>query len=143
MSIYKCKKCGKKYEAKGFTDGFCPECLADYQDKYHQVREYLWAHPGATASTIASACGCSVHQVMNWVKEDRFMLSEDSKVSIYCEICGSKITSGRYCSKCQAIAERQAKEQAKSDRVKKHSQNMHGTSMQKPAGDDGHMRFLH
>ncbi|MBQ9359911.1 MAG: hypothetical protein IJT96_02610 [Lachnospiraceae bacterium] len=143
MSVYTCKKCGKKFETKGFTDGFCEECAADYQDKYHQVREYLWKHPGSNASAVAKACDCSVRQVMQWVKEDRFMLSDDSRVSLYCEICGTKIFSGRYCAACQTKAERKAKDDALSARIRQHTENMHGTTVERPSADDGRMRFLH
>ena len=143
MGIYTCRKCGKKFESKRLTDGICEECAAAKRDKYHQVREYLWHHPGSTASEIAKACECNVGQVMKWVKEDRFMLSDDSRVSLYCEICGTKILSGRYCDSCRADAERQAKLDAKTARIMQHTQNMHGTATDNGSHDDGHMRFLH
>ncbi|MBQ9606995.1 MAG: hypothetical protein IJV16_07450 [Lachnospiraceae bacterium] len=143
MSIYTCKKCGKQYESNRLTDGYCDECSAEYRDKYHQVREYLWQHPGITASEIAKACDCNIGQVMKWVKEDRFMLSEDSRVSLYCEICGTKILSGIYCPSCRAEVEKREKDEAKNARIRQHTQNMHGTSTERSGHDDGQMRFLH
>ena len=142
MSTYTCKKCGKKYEAAGLTDGFCEECLMDHLDKYHQVREYLWAHPGSTASEIADACDCSVRQVMQWVKEDRFMLTDGSRVLLYCANCGKKIISGVYCPACQAAMAKDEQAKAKSAKMQQRMNNMHGTALNTQNPEEGSMRFL-
>lgn len=141
MGIYTCRKCGAKYESKRLTDGFCEKCAIEYMDKYHQVREYLWNHPGVTASDIAKACDCNVTQVMNWVKEDRFMISADSRVHLYCEICGKKISSGRFCPSCQVEADKRAREEAMNAKMKEHLEQRHGTSVKQKRAD-GEMRFL-
>ncbi len=141
MGIYTCRKCGEKYESNRLTDGLCDKCAVEYMDKYHQVREYLWNHPGVTASVIAKECGCNVTQVMQWVKEDRFMVSNDSRVRLYCEICGKAIMSGRYCADCQSEAERRAKAEAANARIKEHMEQRHGTSLRQNRAD-GEMRFL-
>ncbi|MBO6147338.1 MAG: hypothetical protein J6O70_07175 [Lachnospiraceae bacterium] len=143
MGIYICRKCGRQFEAKFLSNGYCDDCNTEYYDKYHQVREYLWNHPNTTADVVAKACDCSVHQVMIWVKEERFLVSEDSKVFLYCENCGKKILSGKYCPECQAVAARNEQEAARASRIRQHSEQMHGTSVKKPDQDDGHMRFLH
>lgn len=142
MRQYICKKCGKKYEAAGLTDGFCEECLMEHLDKYHQVREYLWNHPGSTAREIADTCDCSVRQVMQWVKEDRFMLTDGSKVLLFCANCGNRITSGVYCSACQAEIAKEEQNKAKSARMIQRLNNMHGTALNGQNSDDGSMRFL-
>ena len=142
MGVYVCRKCGKQFETNRITGGLCPECEVENQDKYHQVREYLWRHPGITANEIAKACDCSVKQVMKWVKEDRFMVSADSRVSLYCENCGTRILSGRYCPSCMSSVERQAKEEARNAKIRQHAENLHGTATEKPNQDSGHMRFL-
>ena len=142
MRVYTCRKCGKQYETAGFTDGLCDECLMEHLDKYHQVREYLWSHPGSTASEIATACECSVRQVMQWVKEDRFMLTDGSKVLLYCANCGAKITSGVYCAACKALAEKNQLAASQAERMIQRLNNMHGVSMNHPQPKDGKMRFL-
>ena len=142
MRVYTCKKCGKKYESAGLTDGYCDECLMAQLDKYHQVREYLWSNPGSTASEIATNCDCSVRQVMQWVKEDRFMLSDGSKVLLFCANCGKKITSGVYCSACQAEMRKEEQNKANSARMIQRLNNMHGTTLNDKNVDDGSMRFL-
>ncbi|MCR5775716.1 MAG: flagellar protein [Lachnospiraceae bacterium] len=141
MSVFICRKCGKQFEPQFLSDGLCEECAAGVLDKYHQVREYLWEHPGSTASTIAKACDCSIHDVMIWVKEDRFMVSKDSKVSLFCENCGTKIYSGRYCAKCQAEMEKRAALEKKNEKTLKHINQMQGTVV-RPKADDGQMRFF-
>ena len=142
MRVYTCRKCGKQYETFGLTDGLCDECLMEHLDKYHQVREYLWSHPGSTASEIATACECSVRQVMQWVKEDRFMLTDGSKVLLYCANCGAKITSGIYCAACKALAEKNQLAATQTERMIQRLNSMHGVSMEHPQPKDGKMRFL-
>ena len=142
MRVYTCRKCGKQYESAGLTDGLCEECLMDQLDKYHQVREYLWEHPGSTASDIAAACNCSVRQVMQWVKEDRFMLSDGSKVLLYCANCGRKILSGIYCPACQEAMAKEDQAKAKSDRMVQRLNHMRGVTLNRPNADEGSMRFL-
>ncbi len=142
MRVYTCRKCGNKYEVEGLTDGLCPDCLAEHLDKYHQVREFLWTHPGSTASEIASACECTVREVMHWVKEDRFMLSDGSKVLLYCANCGNKILSGVYCAACKAAMEKKEIASAKSAKMMQKLNHMHGVSMERKKADDGSMRFL-
>ncbi|MCR5747351.1 MAG: hypothetical protein K6G03_06545 [Lachnospiraceae bacterium] len=142
MGVYICRKCGKQYESHIISNGYCEECNIEYNDKYHQVREYLWAHPNTTADVVAKECDCSIHQVMKWVKEERFYISSDSKVTLYCEICGQKIFSGRYCTACKASVAKNKQEAEKASRIKQHAENMHGTSTTGNKGDDSHMRFL-
>ncbi len=142
MGIYTCRKCGKKFESAGLTDGICEECLRASLDKYHQVREFLWSHPGSTASEIANQCDCSVRDVMQWVKEDRFMLTDGSKVMLFCANCGAKIVSGIYCTACQAAINKGEINAAKSSRLQQRLNSMHGTTLDKHAADDGSMRFL-
>ena len=142
MGTYVCRKCGKKFESKTLTDGFCHECLAEFLDKYHLVREYLWEHPGSNASEISKACEVSVHQVMEWVREDRFMLTNDSKVFIYCEVCGVKITSGRLCERCSKVEAREQKSKDAVRRAKAKAEERQGVAVAKYDGDDGKMRFL-
>lgn len=143
MGIYTCRRCGKQYESNRLTSGICDDCTAEALDKYHQVRDYLWRHPGTTASDIAKACDCNILQVMRWVKEDRFMLSDDSRIALYCEICGRRIVSGRYCEACRAKHEKKEKTEAESARLQQRSASMHGTATDKEKSDDGKMRFLH
>ena len=142
MRTYTCRKCGEQYEAAGLTDGLCEKCVMEHLDKYHQVREYLWTHPGSTASEVSTACDCSVRQVMQWVKEDRFMLTDGSKVLLYCANCGKKITSGVYCAACKAAIEKGEIEAARTARLTQRLNNMKGIAVGSHNTDEGSMRFL-
>ncbi len=143
MGVYTCRKCGKSYEADGLTEGFCHDCLQDHLDKYHQVREYLWEHPGSTAAIVAKECDCSVRQVMQWVKEDRFMLTDGSRVLLFCANCGAKITSGVYCTACQAEMAKEKAAALKYSKFKQRAESMYGVALNRQAPEDESMRFLH
>ena len=69
------------------------------------------------------------------------MVSNDSRVRLYCEICGAPIVSGRYCAACQAEADRRAKNEAANAKIREHMEQRHGTSL-KQGRSDGEMRFL-
>ncbi len=142
MALLTCRKCGKKFEAFYLSDEFCDACTAELADKYHEVRDYLWEHPNSTADTVAKACDCSVRQVMRWVKEERLEVSENSKVSLYCENCGMKIFSGRLCRNCQLAAGKAAEESAHAKRMEERATRMHGTSGKSGTDENGKMRYL-
>ncbi|MCR4908025.1 MAG: hypothetical protein K5985_04280 [Lachnospiraceae bacterium] len=142
MARLTCRKCGKLFEALYLGDEYCEDCSAAVKDKYHEVRDYLWDHPNSTASTVAKACGVSVHQVMLWVRDERLEVSEDSKVSLYCEKCGTRILSGRFCSACQKAAGKAAEESARAKQREEHASHIHGTGMGPKGGEDGKMRYF-
>ncbi len=143
MASRTCKRCGKEFEATLISNGLCADCASEIQDKYHQVRDYLWDHPNTSASVVARDCNCSVHQVMRWVKEGRFLVSEDSRVFLTCENCGRKIVSGIFCDSCAKAIEVRKKTAAEQERLKARSESIHGLSAHQPDHDEGHMRFLH
>lgn len=137
-----CRKCGRVFEASLQSGAMCDECRADHMDKYHQVREYLWEHPNTPAATVAKDCGVSVHQVMIWVREERFEVSDESKIILYCANCGTRISTGKYCARCAVEAAKYAKKQDDELRLRRRAENMKGISMSRKSGEDGEMRYL-
>ncbi len=143
MAVLTCRRCGRIFEAHYLSDEYCGECSTQVADKYHEVRDYLWDHPNSTADAVAKACGCSVRQVMRWVREERLEVTEGSKVSLCCETCGTKIFSGRFCENCRKAAGKAAAESAHAKKMEERAAQMHGTGLgPKRDADDGKMRYL-
>lgn len=72
-----CKKCGKTYTLNPFSSSRrCPECDEEYENTYRIVRDYLYDNRGATAIQISEATGASIELIMEYVKEERFILAE-------------------------------------------------------------------
>jgi uncharacterized protein YjcR len=137
-----CRKCGKVFNAGLRDEGLCSECRTTYTDKYHQVREYLWEHPNTKAAVIAKEFGVSVHQVMLWVREERFEVSDESKIVLFCVNCGQRISTGMYCAKCAAVAAKEARRKDEEEKLRQKAERMQGVSVQKKSGEDGEMRYL-
>lgn len=80
----------------------CPACVADLEEKFQEVKEYLRANPKSTLSVIAEENNVSVKQIKQWVREERLTFTEESQITLDCEMCGAKILTGRFCDKCKA-----------------------------------------
>lgn len=70
-------------------------------EKYAQVKEYIYDHPGASINEVSEENDVSVNQIKKWVREERLSFSEDSAVGLACEGCGKMIKTGRYCKECK------------------------------------------
>ncbi|NLK27815.1 MAG: flagellar protein [Clostridiales bacterium] len=124
MEVRACKNCRRLFKYI-YGPELCPNCriliskdndkntnndvkislkpmIQEEQEKFTQVRDYIMANPKATIMEIAQANGVSANQLLEWVREERFEFSEESKFAWFqCEKCGVKIKSGRLCNLCK------------------------------------------
>ena len=101
MNVRNCKKCGKIFN---YITGpiICPICRAAVEEKFQEVKKYVYANRGATMQEISDNCNVEISQIQFWIREERLVFSEDSPISIGCEKCGAMIKTGKYCAKCKA-----------------------------------------
>lgn len=66
------------------------------EDKFHEVKEYLEEHPGASVEQTATDNDISTKQIRQWVREERLILSTATEAGIVCEKCGKPIRTGRF-----------------------------------------------
>lgn len=122
---------------KGVGEYKCEDCgHVDYDD-YGKVRNYIEENPGATSAMASSATGVSQKSIRSMLKEERLEIAANSSVFLKCEICGEKISSGRFCKKCETSYHRNLEEQARANR----NANVSGFSSDRQSGDDGAKRF--
>lgn len=100
MEVRNCKGCGKLFNYIGGTP-LCPHCMKQLEEKYAQVKEYIYDNPGATINEVSEENDVSVNQIKKWVREERLSFSDDSPVGIACESCGKTIKTGRFCKECK------------------------------------------
>lgn len=98
MDIRNCKRCGRIYTYDGFN--FCRSCRKNMEEEFEKVKAYLRKYPGASVSEVESETGVDSETIMNYVRDGRLEMDEKSAIEIYCEKCGTRILSGRYCASC-------------------------------------------
>lgn len=100
MDVRSCKQCGKIFNYIGGAP-ICPECAKAAEDKFDDVKQYIYDHPKCGMQEVAKEMDVSVAQIRKWLKEERLTFSEDSEIALNCEKCGKKILTGRYCKGCK------------------------------------------
>lgn len=101
MNVRNCRKCGKIFN---YVTGpsICPQCREAQEARFQDVKKYVMENKGSGIQDIADNCEIEIPQIQQWIREERLVFSEDSPISIECEICGTMIKTGRYCNKCKA-----------------------------------------
>lgn len=98
MNVRNCKICGKIYNYDGFN--VCRSCRRKQEERFQKVKEFLREFPGASITEVEEATEVSSEEIMNFLREGRLEMSENSQITLDCERCGAKIFSGRFCNKC-------------------------------------------
>lgn len=101
MDVRNCRKCHTIFNYIAGPQ-ICPQCRAKIEEKFQEVKKYVYTNKGATITQIAADCEVEISQLQAWIREERLVFSEDSPIGIDCEVCGAQIKTGRFCSKCKA-----------------------------------------
>ncbi len=99
MDVRNCKKCGNLFDYTG--NPVCPACEKQMEEKFLEVRQYIYDHPGASMPTVAEDMDIPIQQIKKWIRQERLCFTKDSGVSIDCEKCGRPILTGRFCPECK------------------------------------------
>lgn len=100
MEVRNCKSCNRLFQYIGGSP-LCPACREKLENKFGEVKEYIYANPGQTMAQVSEAMEISIKQIKQWVREERLVLSEATADGIVCEHCGKPIRTGRFCGKCK------------------------------------------
>ncbi len=100
MEVITCKSCGKLFNYI-HGDRICPTCQKNLEDKFAEVKKYVYAHPRVEMNELAKAMEVSIRQIKRWIREERLSFSDDSPIGIECENCGATIKTGRFCKTCK------------------------------------------
>lgn len=101
MEVRNCKGCNRLFQ---YLSGvvLCPACKDKLEDKFTEVKEYIYKNPGASITEVSEANDVSTKQIKQWIREDRLILSSPTPDGVLCEQCGTPICSGRYCASCKS-----------------------------------------
>lgn len=100
MELLTCKGCGKLFN---YIHGqrVCPICQKKMEEKFKEVKKYVYENPDIEMNELAEAMDVSIRQIRQWVREERLCFSDDSPIGIECENCGTTIKTGRFCKQCK------------------------------------------
>lgn len=100
MDVRNCRKCGKlfNYVMGPIT---CPQCRDKLEEKFQEVKKYVFDHPGCGINEVSEECDVTPQQIKQWLREERLQFAEDSAVVLNCESCGAPIRCGHFCEKCK------------------------------------------
>lgn len=100
MDVRNCITCGKIFNYIGVT-ALCPSCSKKLDEKFGQVKAYLYDHPGAGIQEVSEENDVTPTQIRKWIREERLAFADNSAVGIECENCGTMIRTGRFCQACK------------------------------------------
>ncbi|NLK99520.1 MAG: flagellar protein [Clostridiales bacterium] len=100
MDVRNCRNCGKLFN---YIHGphLCPTCVKALDDKFEEVKEYVYDHPRVDMQEVSEVFDISISQIKQWIREERLSFAEDSMIGLDCESCGVTIKMGRYCKSCK------------------------------------------
>jgi flagellar operon protein (TIGR03826 family) len=105
MDVRNCKRCGKIYSYDGFD--FCLKCRREDEEDFKKVKAYLDEYPGANIAEVEEKTEVSSKKVIQFLKQGRLEIEDETNVILTCERCGASIKTGRFCDKCKAEMERE------------------------------------
>ncbi len=103
-NLRNCKRCGALFVYNG--NPLCQKCIAEDEEIYKMVREYIEEHPKSTTFQVSEALDVPVDKILQFLREGKLELSDENiNMLLACERCGTPIRSGRYCAECSLAME--------------------------------------
>ena len=67
MDVRNCKNCGKLFQFVGKP--ICPACNKKLEDKFFEVRDYIYENPTANMGKVSEEMDVPIQQIKKWVRE--------------------------------------------------------------------------
>ena len=100
MEIKGCKSCKSLFQYVAGPQ-ICPKCKNLEEEMFQRVKEYLRQNPGESMNIVSEQTEVSVSLIEKFLKQGRLEVTPDSQITLTCEMCGKRITTGRFCSSCK------------------------------------------
>lgn len=99
MEVKTCRRCKKIFQYIAGAE-ICQKCRQKEEDMFQVVKDYLRKNPGASMNLVSEETEVPVTLIESFLRQGRLEVSPGSPISLTCETCGEKITTGRYCIRC-------------------------------------------
>ncbi|MCL2002595.1 MAG: flagellar protein [Oscillospiraceae bacterium] len=100
MDARQCRRCRKLFQFTG--NPICPNCVREMDQKFSEVRDYIYANPAASMDAVCEATDVEPGDIKRWLAEGRLLLNKGAAIGLSCEKCGKTILSGTQCEECLA-----------------------------------------
>lgn len=100
MDVRICNGCKRMFQYIAGPN-LCPKCRQREEEMFQTVKDYLRENPGANMHHVSEETNVSVSLIEKFLREGRLQVSPDSPITLACEKCGRRITTGRLCSECK------------------------------------------
>lgn len=110
LKLKNCSNCGRVFVDTGL--GICRDCHEKEEEQMQEVSSYVRDHPHSRVKEICEALGVKERLVMRMIREGRFVM-DGMAIEYPCESCGTPITAGRFCDKCNKDLQDQLSQQQK------------------------------
>ena len=94
------------------NEELCPTCDASSEAVFRHIKEYLYEHPGASATDLVNNLGVSLKQIKHYLREERLEVIGDGYTGLKCDACGRSIQTGRLCESCAKESDYRMKSEA-------------------------------
>lgn len=108
MNIKNCTRCGKIYAYDGFK--VCLQCRREDEEDFKKVKEYIYENPGATISEVSEETEVDSKKIIEFLRQGRLEIKDESNLLLNCERCGTSIKTGRFCERCTGEMQREFKQ---------------------------------
>ena len=100
MELRNCPECGKVFTY--IRTNLCPACQQKDEEDFKTVRKFIAQHPGCDLVMVSEGTGVSEAKIIRYLREGRITANNTAgtNIKINCEVCGTLISSGRFCKDC-------------------------------------------
>lgn len=99
MATFQCTHCGMPFDRRR-NEELCPACDASGEVVFRRIKEYLYEHPGSSATDLVNNLGVTLKQIRHYLREERLEVIGDGYTGLKCDACGRSIQTGRLCEAC-------------------------------------------
>lgn len=125
MEVRNCTTCGKIFNSV-MDIKRCPACRKADDEKFREIRNYLYDHPGASIDEVAEVLEIDKRKILLFLREGRLETLGEHMV-LQCDSCGTPIRTGKLCEACKRDMAMGLKSAAKT--IPRSSKKTHGSGM--------------
>lgn len=112
MAIRVCPHCQRPFSQLR-NEEVCLACMAKGEDEFRRIKEYLYEHPGASATELVQRLGVTIRQIQHYLREDRLEVVGEGYTGLTCDKCGKPLKTGRMCEHCEKEVASQKRQEFK------------------------------